>query len=138
TRKDGDQIPVSVRRFSMALNPLSANRTSKGVLLLSFLVILAIVLAACGGTNTAHKVNKNSSLTLLANASGDYPRNFNPYSPSAISGTQGMIYETLLAFNRLNGDVKPWLASSYDLASDVTSVTFHLRQGVQWSDGQPF
>jgi len=54
-------------------NPLSANKTSKGLLLLSFLMIFTIVLAACGGTNTtAHKVNKNSSLTLLGNAGGDY------------------------------------------------------------------
>ena len=111
---------------------------ARGTLLLSCLVILAMVLVACGGTNATHKVNKNASLTLLANASGDYPRNFNPYSPSVISGTQGMIYESLLAFNRLTGDVKPWLASSYDLASDATSITFHLRPGVQWSDGQAF
>src|SRR5947209_8555843 len=121
------------------MNPrqLFAKKTQQGMLLLSGLIILSLVLAACGGSATVHKANQNSSLTLLANASGDYPRNFNPYSPSAISGTQGMIYETLLSFNRLNGDVKPWLAASYDLASDASSVTFHLRQGVQWSDGQP-
>src|SRR6266516_675675 len=115
----------SVRRFPMTIyfpdrvtNTLSAHQPNKGMLLLSGLMILALVLVACGGTtSTTHKVNKNTTLTLLANATGDYPRNFNPYSPSVISGTQGMIYESLLAFNRLNGDEKPWLASSYDLAS---------------------
>ncbi len=123
----------------MTLNSLSTNKTSKGMLLLSFLMIFAMVLAACGGTNTAaHKVNKNSSLTLLGNAGGDYPRNFNPYNPSVISGTPGFIYETLLYFNRLDGSIKPWLASSYDRSSDATSITFHLRKGVVWSDGQPF
>jgi peptide/nickel transport system substrate-binding protein len=116
---------------------LFAKKTRQGMLLLSSLIILSVVLAACGGSTTVHKTNQNSSLTLLANASGDYPRNFNPYSPSVISGTQGFIYETLLAFNRLNGDVKPWLAASYEVASDATSITFHLRKGVQWSDGQP-
>jgi peptide/nickel transport system substrate-binding protein len=116
---------------------LFAKKTRQGMLLLSSLIILSVVLAACGGSTTVHKTNQNSSLTLLANASGDYPRNFNPYSPSVIGGTQGFIYETLLAFNRLNGDVKPWLAASYEVASDATSITFHLRQGVQWSDGQP-
>ncbi|TMD62616.1 MAG: ABC transporter substrate-binding protein [Chloroflexi bacterium] len=123
----------------MTVNPLSANKARKGMLLLSFLMIFTIVLAACGGTSsTTHKVNKNSSLTLLGNAGGDYPRNFNPYNPSVISGTPGLIYETLLYFNRLDGSTKPWLASSYDRSSDATSITFHLRQGVQWSDGQPF
>src|SRR5437660_6748141 len=123
----------------MTINPLSAKKARTGTLLLSFLMIFTIVLAACGGSNTtAHKVNKNSSLTLLGNAGGDYPRNFNPYNPSVISGTQGMIYETLLAYNRLDGSVKPWLAESYSMAPDAKSITFHLRQNVLWSDGQPF
>src|SRR5262249_34515288 len=51
--------------------------------------------------------------------------------------TQGMIYETLLYFNRMDGSIHPWLASSYKWASDATSVTFSIRPGVKWSDGQP-
>src|SRR5437588_12354747 len=102
----------------------------------SFLTSSTILRAAGGGSSTANKVNRNTTLTLLANATGDYPRNFNPYNPSVISGTQGMIYETLVAFNRLSGDVKPWLASSYRLADDASSITFHLPSGVQGSDGQ--
>src|SRR5258708_4004296 len=49
-----------------------------------------------------------------------------------------MIYETLLFFNRRNGDVKPWLAQSYAFSSDAKTLTFHLRTGVKWSDGQAF
>jgi peptide/nickel transport system substrate-binding protein len=76
---------------------------------------------------------------MLANQQDAYTQNFNPYNTaSVISGTQGLIYETLLYVNRLDGSVKPWLASSYELASDAQSITFHLRQGVTWSDGQPF
>jgi peptide/nickel transport system substrate-binding protein len=76
---------------------------------------------------------------MLANEQDAYTQNFNPYNTaSVISGTQGLIYETLLYVNRLDGSVKPWLASSYELASDAQSITFHLRQGVTWSDGQPF
>ena len=78
-----------------------------------------------------------NSLTLLANEQDAYTQNFNPYSPGVISGTQGLIYETLLNVNRLDGTVKPWLASSDELARDAQSITFHLRQGVSWSDGQP-
>ena len=98
----------------MTINPLSAKKARTGTLLLSFLMIFTIVLAACGGSNTTtHKVNKNSSLTLLGNAGGDYPRNFNPYNPSVISGTPGLIYETLLYFNRLDGSVnRGWLRAT--------------------------
>jgi ABC-type transport system substrate-binding protein len=70
------------------------------MLVLSFLMILSMLLAACGGTGTANQKNSNT-LTLLANSSGNYPRNFNPYdNANVIASTQGMIYETLLAYNR--------------------------------------
>ena len=32
----------------------------------------------------------------------------------------------------------PWLGTSLDYASDFTSVTVKLRDGVTWSDGKPF
>ncbi len=121
----------------MTYSSFFAQKSKIRMTALSVLLLLSIVLTACGNAGNTNKKN-NSSLTMLANTSGDYPRNFNPYSPSVIGGTQGMIYETLLAYNRLDGTVKPWLASSYELSSDAKSITFHLRKGVQWSDGQPF
>ena len=123
----------------MTPQPRSTNKTTRGMLFLSFFLIFTILLTACGGSSgTAKKTNHASSLTMLGNAGGDYPRNFNPYNPSVISGTPGLIYETLLYFNRLDGTIKPWLASSFDRTSDATGITFHLRKGVVWSDGQPF
>jgi peptide/nickel transport system substrate-binding protein len=116
---------------------LLARKSRTTMACLSLLMLLSLLFVACGGSTTS-KSSKSTSLTMLANAGGDYTRNFNPYSSSVISGTPGMIYETLLYFNRLNGDIKPWLAQSYDLASDATSITFHLRKDVKWSDGQPF
>jgi len=109
-------------------------------MLTSLLLLLSLVLAACGSTASSKPTRPlhPNSLTLLQNEIDAYTQNFNPYSPSVIAGTPGLIYETLLYVNRLDGSVKPWLASSYDLASDAQSITFHLRQGVTWSDGQPF
>ncbi len=106
---------------------------------LSFLVLLVVLLAACGNGTTGNKRPAHpNSLTMLANEQDAYTQNYNPYSPGVISGTQGLIYETLLYVNRLDGSVTPWLAANYSLASDAQSITFHLRQGVTWSDGQPF
>lgn len=121
----------------MSYKLLPAQRTKPGMMLLSFFLLLFLVLAACGSGSTAHKRSNATSLTLLANEQDAYPRNFNPYSSSVVSGTPGMIYETLLFINRLDGSVKPWLASNYAFAPDGTSITFQMRQGVQWSDGQP-
>ncbi len=36
------------------------------------------------------------------------------------------------------GQLEPDLAESYDISSDKTLYTFHLRKGVTWQDGQPF
>jgi peptide/nickel transport system substrate-binding protein len=109
----------------------------RGIHILIALLLFATVFASCGGPEQK-KAPKSTVLTMLANTGGGYTRNFNPYSSSVISGTQGLMYETLLQYNRLDGTVKPWLASSYEMTSDAQSLTFHLTSGVQWSDGQPF
>jgi peptide/nickel transport system substrate-binding protein len=107
------------------------------MLLLSLLVIFALVLSACGGGTTS--TQKSTVLTVSNGPIGAYPQNFNPLLVSnANPGPRGMIYEMLLYFNWQQGTINPWLASSYQWSSDATSVTFHLRPNVQWSDGQPF
>ncbi|MGH2480440.1 MAG: ABC transporter substrate-binding protein, partial [Ktedonobacteraceae bacterium] len=122
----------------MTHNALFAQRKRAGTILISLLLLLAMVLAACGGSGNTRRPAHPNSLTMLANETDAYPQNFNPYSPSVISGTQGLIYETLLAVNRLDGTITPWLASSYQLSPDAQRLTFHLRQGIVWSDGKPF
>ena len=107
----------------MASNSRSSGKVKQGTFWLSFLTILVIVLAACGGSNSTTQLKRPAhpnSLTMLANEQDAYTQNFNPYNTaSVISGTQGLIYETLLYVNRLDGSIKPWLASSYELASDA-------------------
>ncbi len=124
----------------MAPRALFSRKTTKGLLPLSLLLIFAIVLAACGGSQTQTHVSRpQTPLAINPNNGGDYTRVFNPYNLGTTTyyGSEGMIYETLLFFNRLDGSVKPWLAASYQFSSDATSITFTLRQGVKWSDGQP-
>jgi peptide/nickel transport system substrate-binding protein len=105
-----------------------------------FFLLLALVTLFVAGcdTNAGNGGKYGGSVTIVAAPNGAFTRNFNPFlANSSRTGTQGMIYETLLLFNRLQGQVKPWLASSYQWSSDATQLTFHLRQGVKWSDGQP-
>ncbi|MBI3448106.1 MAG: hypothetical protein HY049_04180 [Acidobacteria bacterium] len=45
--------------------------------------------------------------------------------------------DSLLAYDR-DLAVVPRLASSYELAPDGRTLTFHLRKGVRWHDGKPF
>ena len=105
---------------------------------LLLLILAATSMAGCSA-NSTNGSKYGGSVTIVPSPNGAFTRNFNPFlANSSRTGTQGMIYETLLLFNRLRGNATPWLASSYEWSSDATRLTFHLRQGVKWSDGQPF
>jgi len=124
---------------STSLSATFGAKTRTGVLVTSCLVILIMLLSACGGSSATSKSGaKSTTLTLVTSPKGDFTNNFSPYAPSASDGVQGPVYETLLFFNRVDGSVKPWLASSYKFSGDAKSLTFNLRQGVKWTDGQAF
>ena len=44
----------------------------------------------------------------------------------------------LVRINRSTFELEPWLAERADSSLDGLTHTLHLRQGVTWSDGQPF
>lgn len=114
-------------------------RTRTGMVVTSCLLFLTLLLSACGGGGAATKSgSKNTTLTIVTSPKGDFTENFSPYAPTATDGVQGPVYETLLFFNRIDGNVKPWLASSYKFSDDAKSLTFNLRQGVKWTDGTAF
>lgn len=127
----------------MILRPTSSlrgrNSRGKTLTLISLLFVFVMLLAACGGPSNSSASKYGGTLTVAPGPVGDFTRNFNVFANgSVLSGTQGLVYETLLFFNREDGSVKPWLASSYQLSSDATTITFKLRPDVKWSDGRPF
>lgn len=48
------------------------------------------------------------------------------------------IYEPLLNWDSATGQSVPCLATSYSWSNGGRALTLQLRQGVKWSDGQPF
>ena len=78
-------------------------------------------------------------LTLSSEQTTTFVRNFNPFGQtSARATTLDFIYEPLVVFNRLKGNEANFrLAESYELADDLKSITFTLREGLKWSDGEP-
>lgn len=70
------------------------------------------------------------------------PTNFNPYSLGGLGRIRGplnkTIFEFLYYYNHNDGAEIPWLAESYKVADDFTSIDVVLRQGVTWNDGTPF
>lgn len=53
------------------------------------------------------------------------------------SDAQYFNYESLTVHNP-QGEIVPSLATSWEWSEDYTALTLHLREGVKWSDGEPF
>src|SRR5260370_8534560 len=104
----------------------------------SLLALFLIVLAGCGQGGSTTSKSTSSVLTIVPSPKGDFTNGFSPYSSSSNYGSQGMIYETLLFFNRMNSEVKPWLAQSYNFSSDAKTLTLHLLPNVNLPNGHPF
>ncbi len=124
----------------MSLNAYASSSRGKvqlNTMLVSFLVILTVLLSACGGSTSQSNTQK-AVLTIGAQVGGDYTKALSPYNPSPNPGIQGMVYEPLYFVDRANGSQTPWLATSYQWSSDYKQLTFTTRSGVKWSDGQPF
>lgn len=63
-------------------------------------------------------------------------RDINPHLYLGEMAAQNMVFEPLVV-NAESG-VKPWLAKSWDISADGRVYTFRLRDGVKFSDGEPF
>jgi peptide/nickel transport system substrate-binding protein len=51
---------------------------------------------------------------------------------------ENWVNQEALIYVSNQGDVSPWLAESWELASDKLSMTFHLRKDVKFQDGTQF
>ncbi|WP_353081879.1 ABC transporter substrate-binding protein [Tessaracoccus lapidicaptus] len=76
-------------------------------------------------------------LTIPREDMGTFERNFNPFANPDFPMTHQAIYESMLIFNPADGSVTPWLATEWEVAEDGSGVTYTLRDGVTWSDGEP-
>src|SRR4051812_659802 len=68
---------------------------------------------------------------------------FNPFDNNSFVSNENassLFYEPLYQFNTLNSSQPPipWLATNYAWTNGNKTLTFTLKSGVKWSDGQPF
>ena len=113
------------------------------------LAAVCLAVAGCGGSSsktssgtssTTPAATKVSGKLVVDNESGStWTCQFNPYNPAVTLVSYGWVYEPLEYVNILkDGAVTPWLASGSQWSSDFKTLTFTIRSGVTWSDGQPF
>ena len=116
-----------------------------GVSLLAVVVLAVALAAGCGSSGTSgnggssSSANPQASILRLA-----YSSTVTTWDPSASFSTEVVymanVYEPLMYANP-PGSAEPFtpaLATSWEVAKNGLSWTFHLRQGVTFHDGSPF
>lgn len=97
-------------------------------------------------TNTTQTTSTSSSsapkqgkpLVIMPSPYGSFQDNFNPFSPTANAGTNGLIYEPLFYYSLVGSDVYPILGTKMTWSNGNKTLTVDLNSKATWSDGQPF
>ena len=77
---------------------------------------------------------------LVVTVLGEGPKTFNYWVAAETSSTDvlNLMHSALVDVNPKTAEVMPELAKSWQISPDGTTITFQLRQGLTWSDGEPF
>jgi len=106
------------------------------------LATAGLLAAACGGSSSSSTGTSSSApsgvLTIDNESGGTWTCDFNPFNLSYISDSLGNVYEPLMFVNTLqNAKVSPWLATSSAWSNGNKTLTFTIRKGVKFSNGDP-
>lgn len=124
------------RRWPRAAWKTVASGVAGSTLLLTALAFGGTPASLAATHRAAPKVG--GTLNVVVFPQGSWPDNFNPFSASALWGTNGFVYEPLLQVVQLTGKTIPWLATSYRWSDRGRVLTMQLRKGVRYTNGDPF
>ena len=94
------------------------------------------VIALPGCTSSTWLSTKRSEPPLVFSVISE-PKTFNYVLSNEASSVFGYIYEGLTTEDGLTGDIIPSLAESWQISPNGLQIIFTLREGLQWSDGEP-
>jgi len=133
---------------------------------LTLLLLLALVLSACGGAAAPagdaaqagdsaagaapaaaapaglQEVPRNRTLKIMRGGREGQHIDYELWNPYAVGANHqngpNIIYEPLAFYSAFADEELLWLAESYEYNEDSTELTIKTRQGIQWSDGVDF
>ena len=103
----------------------------------------AMALSGCGGSKSGGEGTKSGDTTqtaagkkILTIQLGPDVESIDPALNSAVDGANYILFafDNLLKMDK-DGKVVPGLAEKYEISDDQLTWTFHLRDGLKWSDG---
>ncbi|MEZ4710206.1 MAG: ABC transporter substrate-binding protein [Caldilineaceae bacterium] len=146
-----------------AFKRLSSSRVQQRLV---FLVILALILSACGsaaapsggGAESAapaadsappaaapaglKEVPRNRTLKIMRGGREGQHIDYELWNPYAVGANHqngaNIMYEPLAFYSAFADKELLWLAESYEYNEDSTELVIKTRQGISWSDGEPF
>ena len=109
----------------------------KRVISLLLVAAMTVGLVACGSSSgDGKKSSASSDEKILSVETGPDPETVDPALNSAIDGGEMILhaFEGLLKLDE-NGDPEAGQAEKWEVSDDGLTYTFHLRDGLKWSDG---
>lgn len=97
--------------------------------------VLAIALSSCNPSRF-QKADAAEVSKLIFSTLSD-PKTFNPVLNDESPNVFMYTFEGLTTDDGMTGDVIPALAEKWDISEDGKTITFTLREGLKWSDGEP-
>ncbi|AHH08298.1 peptide ABC transporter substrate-binding protein [Borrelia anserina] len=97
-----------------------------------FIIFFFIAILSCSKENS--KEHSSFKITM-----GGEPKSIDPQLAEDKIGAHiiAQMFSGIVEGDSKTGGYKPGLAKSWDISDDGTVYTFHLREGVIWSDGVP-
>ncbi|AGA69537.1 ABC-type oligopeptide transport system, periplasmic component [Desulfitobacterium dichloroeliminans LMG P-21439] len=110
----------------------------KTTLVLVIIMILSLTLTACGKTSTPAQSDAEKAPKQLVAQIGPNPETLDPALNSAVDGGNMLLFafDCLLNVDKDN-KIIPGAAEKWETSPDGLTWTFHLREGLKWSDGSP-
>ena len=115
------------------------NVTWRSLALLPVVFALAVA-AGCGGNDKSAGTAEGAAGGTLVFAGAADPVSLDPSLASDGESIRpaSQIFETLVNLKPGGTDVVPGLGESWEVAPDAKAITFKLRDGVSFTDGEPF
>ena len=109
------------------------NKKKFGFMALVVLLVLSLVACSSEGGSEESDSNEKKELQVAYNAQ---PPTLDPLISTAVATRDVMrnVYETLLTLDE-NFEVTPSLAESYEQSKDGKTITFKLRKGIKFHNG---
>ena len=113
----------------------------KRIIVAALAIAGAMAMSGCGGSKSGGAKSGDTTQTaagkkILTIQLGPDVESIDPALNSAVDGANYILFafDNLLKMDK-DGKVVPGLAEKYEVSDDQLTWTFHLRDGLKWSDG---